>query len=79
MFIYKNLKGNNKVILFCTFIFDLKYYLFISFFPDANLNQHALRSNKYYRNTCPRKLKFIFLIENPNPTSINEMQTKGIK
>ena len=46
MFIYKNLKGNNKVILFCTFIFDLKYYLFISFFLYVNFNRHALSPNK---------------------------------
>ena len=32
---------------------------------DANLNRHALRPNKQYWNNCPRKLKFRFLIENP--------------
>ena len=44
-----------------------------------NLNRHALRPNKKYWNTCPRKLKFRFFIENPDLTSINEMRTKGMK
>ena len=45
---------------------------------DANLNRHALRPNKQYWNNCPRKLKFIFLIENLDPTFIIETRTKGI-
>ena len=44
----------------------------------VNLNRHALRPNKQYWNTCPRKLKFRFLIENPDPTFIIETRTKGI-
>ena len=31
-----------------------------------------------YWNTCPRKLKFRFLIENPDPTFIIKTWTKGI-
>ena len=45
---------------------------------DANLNRHALKPNKQYWNNCLRKLKFRFLIENPDPTFIIETQTKGI-
>ena len=37
-----------------------------------------LRPNKQYWNNCPRKLKFRFLIENPDPTFVIEMRTKGI-
>ena len=40
--------------------------------------QHVLRPNKQYWNNCPRKLKFIFLIENSDPTFIIETRTKSI-
>ena len=38
----------------------------------------CFETKQKYWNTCPRKLKFIFLIENPDPTFIIETRTKGI-
>ena len=52
------------------------FLLLISF--DTNLNQHVLTPNKQYWNNYPRKLKFIFFIENSDPTFIIETRTKGI-
>ena len=44
---------------------------------DANSIDTLWDPTKYW-NTCPRKLKFKFLIENPDPTFIIETRTKGI-
>ena len=73
-----------KLSVFCFWCFkwvncstlSLKHNICRSF--DANLNRHVLRPNKQYWNNCPRKLKFRFLIENPDPTIIIETRTEGI-
>ena len=91
-FIYRHWVGVFYKNLNFSFLWQIFQYCLLGL--KENLNRHALRPNKkywntcprklklpnkQYWNTCPRKLKFRFLIENPDLTFINETRTKGMK